>query len=161
MPRLALGTTDGPLLYRIQRLIGTPTHAYSPSRLPGILALCLGLACFAFNMNWARAQAPETHLAEPAARGVQVDLGGASVMHVRRSSILKRRAKTACRVLWRLKSRSMASGNVSDARVLSGPSELRKGALQSVLQWHFTHDVAGSTRHDETLPEPAAGIPLA
>ena len=39
-----------------------------------------------------------------------------------------------------------ASGNVSDARVLSGPDELRKAALESVLQWHFTHDAAGSTR---------------
>ena len=39
-----------------------------------------------------------------------------------------------------------ADGMVSDARVLSGPQELRKAALESVLQWHFTHDAAGSTR---------------
>ena len=30
-----------------------------------------------------------------------------------------------------------ATGNVTDARVVSGPEELRKAALQSVLQWHF------------------------
>jgi TonB family protein len=30
--------------------------------------------------------------------------------------------------------------------VLSGPDELRNAALQSVLQWHFTRDVAGTTR---------------
>ncbi len=39
-----------------------------------------------------------------------------------------------------------AAGVVSDARVLSGPQELRKAALQSVLQWHFAHAEAGSTR---------------
>jgi hypothetical protein len=30
--------------------------------------------------------------------------------------------------------------------VLSGPQELRKAALQSILQWHFAHDAAGSIR---------------
>jgi protein TonB len=30
-----------------------------------------------------------------------------------------------------------AQGNVTDARVLSGPQELRKEALASVLQWHY------------------------
>src|SRR6185436_15900686 len=39
-----------------------------------------------------------------------------------------------------------ASGNVADARVVSGPEELRKAALQSVLQWHFTHESAGNKR---------------
>jgi TonB family protein len=33
-----------------------------------------------------------------------------------------------------------ASGEVSDARVVSGPEELRKAALQSVLEWHFATD---------------------
>jgi TonB family protein len=31
-----------------------------------------------------------------------------------------------------------AKGDVSDARVISGPEELRKPALQSVLQWHYS-----------------------
>jgi len=30
--------------------------------------------------------------------------------------------------------------------VLSGPDELRKSTLQSVLQWHFGHEAAGATR---------------
>jgi protein TonB len=38
------------------------------------------------------------------------------------------------------------SGNVADAQVLSGPDELRRAALESVLQWHFAHETAGSTR---------------
>jgi len=32
------------------------------------------------------------------------------------------------------------SGTVSDARVLSGPDELRRAALESALEWHFAHD---------------------
>ncbi len=39
-----------------------------------------------------------------------------------------------------------AKGMVSDARVVSGPPELRKPALESVLQWHFTQDAAESVR---------------
>jgi TonB family protein len=39
-----------------------------------------------------------------------------------------------------------ASGNVADANILSGPEELRKPVLESVLNWHFTKDAALSTR---------------
>jgi TonB family protein len=39
-----------------------------------------------------------------------------------------------------------SKGEVVDATVLSGPDELRKGVLTSVLDWHFTRDVANSTR---------------
>jgi len=52
-----------------------------------------------------------------------------------------------------------ATGTVSDARVLSGPEELRKAALQSVLQWHFSSNSQVSTKTQVTvdfhLPEPA------
>ncbi len=33
-----------------------------------------------------------------------------------------------------------ANGNVTDAQVLSGPQELRKAALESVLNWHYNKD---------------------
>lgn len=39
-----------------------------------------------------------------------------------------------------------AKGNVRDARVLSGPAELRRISLVSVLAWHFTEDAANTTR---------------
>jgi TonB family protein len=35
-----------------------------------------------------------------------------------------------------------SKGEVSDARVLSGPDELRRATLQSVLQWHYASDPA-------------------
>ena len=31
---------------------------------------------------------------------------------------------------------------MTDARVISGPDELRRTALQSVLQWHYPTDAA-------------------
>jgi len=33
-------------------------------------------------------------------------------------------------------------GEVSDARVLSGPEELRRAALRSVLEWHYAKDMS-------------------
>ena len=54
-----------------------------------------------------------------------------------------------------------STGVVSDAQVLSGPEELRKPVLESVLEWHFAPELAGSTRVIEVafeLPK-AAGEP--
>jgi TonB family protein len=39
-----------------------------------------------------------------------------------------------------------ANAEVSDATVLSGPDELRKAVLQSVLNWHFDKSAASGTR---------------
>ena len=52
------------------------------------------------------------------------------------------------------------NGNVSDARVLSGPQELRKAALTSVLQWHYSKNMSLPAKTqvsvDFKLPLPAA-----
>ncbi len=55
-PRLALSSNGGPLLYRIQRLAGVTGGRRGPSKLPGMLALSLGLVCLALNLQWARGQ---------------------------------------------------------------------------------------------------------
>jgi TonB family protein len=50
-----------------------------------------------------------------------------------------------------------SSGNVSDATIASGPDELRRSVLQSVLNWHFAPG-AGPTREiSVTFALPAAG----
>ena len=54
---VSIGAASQPLLYRIQRLMGVRTQD-TPSRWTGILAICATLACFAWNVNWARGQAP-------------------------------------------------------------------------------------------------------
>ncbi len=55
-PSLAVGVTSGSLLYRIRRLLGASPRELAPLRWPGVLALCLGLACVAVNVNRVRAQ---------------------------------------------------------------------------------------------------------
>jgi TonB family protein len=53
-----------------------------------------------------------------------------------------------------------ANGEVSDANVLSGPDELRKGVLQSVLTWHFEKSAASATRTvNIDFVKPAATVP--
>jgi TonB family protein len=153
-PRLALGSAGGPLLYRIRRLAGDAGWQRGPSKLSGILALSLGLICFALNVDWARGQqqvapAPEPAAAEsamPDEPGVLVDLQGARVIHRDEVEYPEAAMEKGVQGTVVVEATLDADGVVSDARVLSGPQELRKAALQSVLQWHFTHDAAGSTR---------------
>jgi TonB family protein len=142
-PSLALGSAGGSLLYRIQRLAGDAGRQRGPSKLPGILALSLGLVCFALNMQWARGQQQDAPPPEP---GVRVDLGGASVIHRDEVEYPDAAIEKGVQGTVVVEATLDAAGEVSDARVLSGPLELRKADLQSVLQWHFTHDAAGSTR---------------
>jgi TonB family protein len=52
------------------------------------------------------------------------------------------------------------AANVNDARVVSGPDELRKAALESVLKWHFTREAANGVRQVSirfALPSQAKG----
>src|ERR1039457_4880966 len=78
--------------------------------------------------------------------GVTVGLSGASLLH--RIPVEYPAAAVGAVVQGTLsvEVKLDAKGIVADARVLSGPDELRKAALQSVLQWHFTGDSAGATR---------------
>lgn len=94
------------------------------------------------------------------APGVSVDLGGATVLH--RTAVPYPAAARQLGVQGNLsvEVRLDAKGNVVDAHVLYGPDELRKATLESVLQWHFTRDLAGSTRVVQVafeLPREGAG----
>jgi uncharacterized protein (TIGR03435 family) len=53
-PRLALASTGGSLVDRIQRLLDAPVHDYRPSRWSSVVTLCFAVACVALNVNWAR-----------------------------------------------------------------------------------------------------------
>jgi protein TonB len=80
------------------------------------------------------------------APGVTVNLNGASVLH--RTGVDYPFAARQHEVQGTLSVEVLldANGNVADEHVLSGPDELRKPVLQSLLQWHFTREVAGTTR---------------
>ena len=174
-PRLALGSAGGSLLYRIQRLAGDKGWQRGPSKLAGILALSLGLCCFALNMPWARGQQPDARAPEPAPAveasvpdepNVQVDVGGASVIHRDDVEYPEAAVEKGIQGTVVVEATLDAEGLVNDARVLSGPLELRKAALESVLQWRFTHGAAGGTRQISIAFElsaaggrrPAAGV---
>jgi TonB family protein len=114
-----------------------------------VFALAAGLAILA--------AAPQVVYDAP---GVTVDLGSAGVMHRTGvgypSEALNRGVQGTVVVEVKLDS----NGNVADARVVSGPDELRKSALQSVLQWHLMKSLAGSSRQVSIafrLPEAAPG----
>jgi TonB family protein len=118
----------------------------SRTRLVSALAAGLGIlaaACWFITTSFPLVAAPQVVRDAP---GVSVDVGGAALMH--RSSVgypeeaLKKGIQGAVAV----EATMDAAGNVVDARVLSGPVELRKAALQSVFQWHFAKDAANGTR---------------
>src|SRR5688572_32203822 len=78
--------------------------------------------------------------------GITVDLNGATLLH--RTPVTYPEAARTKNVKGSvtLEVTLDATGNVSDARVLTGLEELRKAALQSVLGWHFAHETAGMRR---------------
>lgn len=136
-PQVAMASTGGSLLYRIQRLVSPSPKEHSASRLPVAIAAGIGILCFALNINWIQGQD---------AAGVNVDLGGSAVIHrssVRYPESAKKQGITGT---VQVEVSLDTAGDVSDARVLSGPEELRKATLRSVLDWHFTRDAAKSTR---------------
>jgi beta-lactamase regulating signal transducer with metallopeptidase domain len=136
-PAVAMASTGGPLLYRIERLAGVSSREYGSSRLPAIFAVALGAMCIVLSVTWVRGQD---------APGVRVDLGGSSVIHRGEVPFPETVRKQGVTGTVQVEVTLDDSGNVSDAHVLSGPQELRKTSLESVLNWHFTKDAAKGTR---------------
>jgi TonB family protein len=110
------------------------------SALAGGLGI-LAAACWFVTATFPLAAAPQSDSA-----GVTVNLGGGAVLH--RTLVAYPEAARAKGIQGdvTVEVKLDGTGNVSDARVLSGPDELHKAALESVLQWHFTRESAGMTR---------------
>jgi len=120
----------------------------SKTRLISSLAAALGVlaaACWLVTGAFPLAAAPVAD-----SPGVTVELGGATLLHrapviypdpARQSGV-----QGSVTVQFRTDSR----GNVIDAQVLSGPDELRKTVLQSLLNWHFTPNLANGA-HQATI----------
>ena len=158
-PALAMGSNGGSMLHRIQRLLGAGQD-YAPSKLPGVVALVLALGCFALNLHWARGQEPQVQVRAPEGRvftfqgktfalssdsaapsdspGVTVDLGGATV--ARRTGIEYPGFAIERHIDGTVVAEVTLDGNgsVTDARIVSGPQELRRIVLRSVLEWRYT-----------------------
>jgi TonB family protein len=162
-PGMALGSTGGPLMYRIRRIVGE-AHQTAPSKLPGILALSLGLLTLTIHMPWARAQQPETPAAAVVTRdnvvddeAVTVNAGNARIIERRPVEYPGAALEKGIQGTVVVEVTLDAAGAVTDARVLSGPAELRKAALQSVLEWQFADAVSGSTREVSITFQPPDG----
>jgi protein TonB len=102
--------------------------------------------------------APQTAIDAP---GVTVSLGGAPILH--RTAVLypASAVTSGAQGTVTLEVKLDAAGEVSDAQVLSGPDSLRKVAIESVLQWHFAKEVAGTTRSIQITFDPPKSAPAA
>jgi TonB family protein len=78
------------------------------------------------------------------APGVSVQTGSAPLMH--RAPVVYPQDAIAKGIQGTVvvQAKLGADGSVADALVVSGPEELRKAALQSVLNWHFDRGLAGT-----------------
>ncbi len=109
----------------------------------GMAAVIVAGACWLATGAFPLAAAPQVM---NDAAGVAVNLNGSELLH--RSPVpyppdaLAKGIEGTVVVQVKLDS----AGEVSDAAVLSGPDELRKGVLQSVLNWHFDKSEALTTR---------------
>ena len=159
--RVSLDLAPAPLFLRKRHLKQRVVLILQEARMSKtrlISTLTTGLAALAAACWLVTGAFPLT--AEPQmvsdAAGVTVNLNGSTVLHrapVHYPTVaLQRGVEGTVSVEVKLD----ASGNVSDARVLGGPDELRSAVLQSVLEWHFTRDAAGGTRVVEVAFESPA-----
>jgi TonB family protein len=148
-PRLDLA--PAPLFLRKRHLkqrVISVLKEVSMSRTRLISALAAGLAilvaaCWFVTGAFPLAAAPEVVNDAP---GVTVDLGGAGVMHRTGVAYPAEALKQGVQGTVVVEVKLDANGNVADAHVVSGPDDLRRAALESVLQWHLMKNLAGSSR---------------
>jgi TonB family protein len=91
--------------------------------------------------------------------GVTVDLGGAEVMHRAPVNYPVGARGTRAEGTVTMELALDSAGSVADARVLSGPLELRKSSILSVMQWHFAKDAASTTRQVRITYQAPANAP--
>ncbi|HEV2444959.1 MAG TPA: TonB family protein [Candidatus Sulfopaludibacter sp.] len=118
----------------------------SKTRWISTLAVAMGMlaaACWFVTGAFPLAAAPQTVADAP---GVTVDTNGATLMHRPSVSYPPDALRNSIQGTVVLQVKLDAKGEVSDVNVLSGPDELRRSAIQSVLTWHFAKDAALGTR---------------
>jgi len=78
--------------------------------------------------------------------GVSVDVGGAALLHRNPVNYPAGARAQGVSGMVVVQVSLDSTGSVNDMHVVSGPDELRRAALESIVQWHFTRDSAGKTR---------------
>ena len=103
----------------------------------------LAAACWFVTGAFPLAAAPQMVADAP---GVTVDTNGAQLTHRPPVSYPREALSNGVQGVVTLQVKLDAKGEVNDVSVMSGPDELRRTAIQSVLQWHFMKDAALGTR---------------
>jgi TonB family protein len=112
------------------------------------LAFTSVLAVRAFPLE---AQAPQRLAPKPAAAPVEIAHGGEHLLHGAPPEYPHRAVEQRIEGDVVLDLTIDDRGEVSDARVVSGPEALRRAALESVLQWHFSPEKLRSTAAQAVL----------
>ncbi len=132
MPGPAVAATGGALMYRIQRLTGAVREC-APSRLPVVLAVLAVVLCVPLTVHRARAQQQAARTMNPQGDSIAVDYPEAAVRQGITGAVL-------------VETTLDGDGRAVDARVVTGPLELRKAALRGVLDGRFINATAGEVR---------------
>jgi len=117
--------------------------------------VALAAACWLVTGTFPLMAAPQVVNDAP---GITVGLSGASLLHRAPVEYPVAAMRAGIQGTLSIEVRTDAKGNVTDAHVLSGPDELRKAVLQSVLQWHFAADSANTTRVVQITFENPGGV---
>ena len=129
-----------------QRVIGILKEKHMSQKvLVPVLAACIVLmaaACWFVTGAVPLAAAPQT-IADAA--GVSVNTNGVPLIHRAPVSYPPEAIAKGVQGSVAVQVKLNSNGEVSDATVLSGPEELRKPAIESVLNWHFERSAADST----------------
>jgi TonB family protein len=119
-----------------------------------IVSLTASAAALAFTAAVAVRSFPleaQEHAAAASGEPIQVVKGGEHLLHGERPEYPRRAIEQKVAGDVQVEMTLNERGEVSDARVLSGPEELRKAALGSVLQWHYSPAALASTTTYATL----------
>jgi D-alanyl-D-alanine endopeptidase (penicillin-binding protein 7) len=114
----------------------------------GVLLVTGVLVVRAFPLE---AQAPQNLAPKSAAAPVEIAQGGDHLLHGALPEYPHRAVEQRIEGDVVLDLTIDDRGEVSDARVLSGPEPLRRAALESVLQWHFSPEKLRSTSAQAVL----------
>ncbi|HEY1754741.1 MAG TPA: M56 family metallopeptidase [Bryobacteraceae bacterium] len=156
-PGFALGAKDGPLMYRIQRLLGAVPRENGPSRLPGIVAILLAATCLSTDMNPVKAQAPLKNPNPPAPPSAPAFVVPPQKPPTRAPAQIAQVLQPPAVVNAPASAPALGgpvtvevtidqNGLASDARVISGPQSQRRSALLTALSMHFPPEDASTSR---------------
>jgi TonB family protein len=114
------------------------TKEYSMSKRRLIASLAAGVCAIVITARLSVWLFPlEARAQEQSVQPISVESGEDGLLHWARIDYPRRAMERRVEGVVAIEINIDERGQVADARVLSGPDELRRAALQSVLQWHY------------------------